>query len=100
MPITHFLNQCIPRRMVFELNSIFVEFIREMCELSQNIFVIRIVRNFNQLSIRQIGIELLAHIITICEANSIKILDKCNRLWSSNSSFEQQICILERTFGL
>src|SRR5690606_35955869 len=100
MTIRHFFNQCISRRMVFKFDSVFVKLIREMRELSQDVFMIRIVRNFNQLSIRQIYIELLAHIITIRKTHSIKILDKCNQLWSSNSSFEQQICILERTFGL
>src|SRR5690606_14954460 len=97
MTIRHFFNQRISGRMIFKFDSVFVEFIREMCELSQNVFMIRIVRNFNQFSIGQICLEVLAHIITVCEDNSIKIFEKSDWFWGSDSVFEQQISEFKRT---
>src|SRR5690606_30138453 len=97
MTIRHFFNQRISGRMVFKFDSVFVKLIREMRELPEYVFMIRIVRNFNQFSIGQICIEVFAHIIAVCEANSIKIFEKSDRFWSSDSVFEQQISEFERT---
>src|SRR5690606_16363187 len=97
MTIRHFFNQRISGRMIFKFDSVFVKLIREMRELPEYVFVVGKIGIFDQFSIRQIYLEVFAHIITVCEANSIKIFEKSDWFWGSDSVFEQQISEFKRT---